>query len=243
MKKLILLFCAAVLSVSFVLSGALAEAVPVEFSGKTARYDMTGEEYEAWAEAAFKNEWWIGPRLLADYPLLIESVTELYDEVRNNSSTLEKNENYVSWHTDALKVVFDERMMGVRVWVEFGSEDRKLDMDITKNVLWHDGTLLFDLPERYAFEEISALRIDYDSWCWHTDWDHAWFHLAYDVSDGKVICRSIETEMDDGRFIVCWWMGRNSETDEMYIEGMFYDLAYDAEFTQHFDPKTGKCDD
>ena len=244
MKKLMLFFCAALLSVSLVLSGALAEAVPVEFTVKGARYDMTEDEFAAWGEQAFHaGDWWDGSRLLADYPLLTEAVMKLYDEVRNNSSTLEKNENYVSWHTDALKVVFDERMMGVRVWVEFGSEDRKLDMDITENVLWHDGELQFVLPEGYAFEEISALRISYQTECWPNSWGHAWLYLTYDVSGGKVICRSIDTEMDSGRFIICWWMGRKSDTDEMYLEGMFYDLAVDAEFSETFDLKTGKCVD
>jgi hypothetical protein len=240
-KKLIAFFCAALLSVSLMLSGTAADAVPVEFTGKTARYDMTEDQYEAWGEAAFKSDWWNGPKLLADYPLLAESVTKLYDEVRNNSSTLVKDEYYVCWHTDALKVAFDERMLGVRISVEFGSEDRKLDIDVAKSVLWHDGVLQFSLPEGYDFNEISALRIDYDSWCWQDDWDHAWFHLFYDVSNGKVICRQIDTEMDDGRFIVCWWMGRDSEkNDEMYLNGMFYDLSVDAEFSEGFDLTTGK---
>lgn len=244
MKKLMLFFCAALLSVSLVLSGALAEAVPVEFTVKGARYDMTEDEFAAWGEQAFHvGDWWDGSRLLADYPLLTEAVMKLYDEVRNNSSTLEQGEYYVSWHTDALKIAFDERMMGVRVWVEFGSEDRKLDIDATKSALWHDGTLLISLPAGYAFEDISALRIDYDTWSWPNDWGHAWFHLTYDVSGGRVICRRIDTEMDDGRFIVCWWMGRNEESDEMYLSGMFYDLAFDKEFSQGFDPMTGKSID
>ena len=130
MKKLMLFFCAALLSVSLVLSGALAEAVPVEFTVKGARYDMTEDEFAAWGEQAFHvGDWWDGSRLLADYPLLTEAVMKLYDEVRNNSSTLEQGEYYVSWHTDALKIAFDERMMGVRVWVEFGSEEQARSWD------------------------------------------------------------------------------------------------------------------
>ena len=242
-KKGILFICIVMLFVSLILPGASAGAVPVEFTGKTARYDMTAEEYAAWAETAFNSNWWNGRKLLANFPLLTESVTKLFEEVRNNSSAIWKDEGYVYWRTDALKAAYEERMLGVSIRVEFGSEDRKLDIDATKSALWHDGTLLISLPAGYAFEDISALRIDYDTWSWPNDWGHAWFHLTYDVSGGRVICRRIDTEMDDGRFIVCWWMGRNEESDEMYLSGMFYDLAFDKEFSQGFDPMTGKCID
>ena len=225
MKKGILFICIVMLFVSLILPGASAGAVPVEFTGKTARYDMTAEEYAAWAETAFNSNWWNGRKLLANFPLLTESVTKLFEEVRNNSSAIWKDEGYVYWRTDALKAAYEEPEIE------------------EKEISWKDGSVNLYFPDGYAFEDISALRIDYDTWSWPNDWGHAWFHLTYDVSGGRVICRRIDTEMDDGRFIVCWWMGRNEESDEMYLSGMFYDLAFDKEFSQGFDPATGKCID
>ena len=142
MKKLIVFLCAAVLSVSLILSCVCAEGAPAD----SARYDMSLEAYETWAENAFEkvNDWREGSKNLTGFPLQMEAVIRMLDEFKNNSSVLEKGEYYISWHSEALKVAFDERMIGITLSVEFGSEDNRLDIDVLKSVDWHNGELWFD---------------------------------------------------------------------------------------------------
>ena len=64
--------------------------------------------------------------------------------------------------------------------------------------------------------------------------------MTYDVSDDKVTARLLETEMDDGRFIVNWVLERDGEANNLSLWGLFYDIAVDAEFCEGFDPMTGK---
>ena len=78
---------------------------------------------------------------------------------------------------------------------------------------------------------------------WANHYDHAWFHLTYEISGENVICRSLDMEMDSSRFVVRWSMGRSSEDDEMYLEGQFKDRALHLEHSQHFDLTTGQCKD
>ena len=239
MKKLIVFLCAAVLSVSLIMSCVCAEGAPAD----SARYDMSLEAYETWAENAFEkvNDWREGSKNLTGFPLQMEAVIRMLDEFKNNSSVLEKGEYYISWHSEALKVAFDERMIGITLSVEFGSEDNRLDIDVLKSVDWHNGELWFDLPDGYSFEDISGIRINYYTDCWPEGLGHAWFKVAYDISDGAVISRTLETEMDDGRFIVNWYLARDEEDDHLGgLEGLFYDLAYDREFTESFNAETGE---
>lgn len=247
MKKMIVVFSVIALSVSLILSGAVAEASSIGLAEKSIRLDATAEEYEAWAGTAFSTigEWSEGSRRLDNCPLLVEPVALLFNEFRSSSSTLEKGEYNAYWHSDALKVAFDERMLGIKVTVELGNEGEKKELDVSDQVNWQGGILIIYFPEEYSFKDISALRINYDNNNWlnreFSDYTHAWFHLAYDISDGKVICKSLDTEMDDGRYIVNWVMRWDSESNDAGLHGIFYDLAVDAEFGLSFDLMTGEC--
>ncbi|MBR3428972.1 MAG: hypothetical protein IKG87_02620 [Clostridia bacterium] len=239
MKKLIAIICIIVLSISIISSGSIAETMPTGF----ARLDMSPEEYGTWAASAFGkvSEWEEGSRNLDHFPLQMESVKRLFDEFKSNTSILDKDETYVYWRSEALKVVFDERLIGATIYVEFGSEEKKMEVNVQSDADWYNGVLCFQLSDGYTFEEISALKIDYQSFGWIDGYlGYIIFCLTYDVSDGRIVSKELRTEMDDGRYIISWNLSdKYNEDKNLYLSGMFYDLAFDIEFSETFDPITG----
>ena len=244
MKKLLSVLCAfMILSALIQPCAALAGVdVPPE---NTVRFDVSYDEYQALGERLFAEVAEESDSLnhMNTFPALPESLLRLVDEFRNNSSTLEKIDNGVIWNTEALKIVYDERMLGVQAWVEFGSEEKKLEI-YESEIVGRMGTAALYLPDGYAFEDISALRIRYSTGSWLEGWFgcNALFDLTYHVSDGKVICSSAQAIMECG-YCMDWGLGRFGDDNRLILCGGFENLSTDASWCVNFDAETGELED
>ena len=94
----------------------------------TVRFDVSYDEFMALGEKLFAGVSEESDDLnhMNTVPVLPASLLRLIDEFRDNTSTLEKTEYGALWNTEALRIAYDEKMLGVQVWAEFGSEEKKL---------------------------------------------------------------------------------------------------------------------
>ena len=220
----------------------VASAETAGFTGNLIRFDVTREEYMALGAdlyGAGGDRFYAGARQMLDFPLVPECMAELLDEFLNNRSRLEKDEYTVSWYTEAMKAVYDERLIGARVSVEFSGGGKKLELNSSYDVNWREGVACFGLPEGYSFEEISGLRISYGTGDWlYEGSSNAVFELNYEVSDGKVTCREIEVIMECG-YCHAWYLHRTEE-GQVIFSLTSEDLSVDASVNAMFDAVTGK---
>ena len=233
-KKLLVLLLALMLPCAAV----AGVAVPSE---NTVRFDVSYNDYMELGEKLFAKVSEESDDLnhMRTFPVLPESLLRLIDEFRNNSSTLEKTDFGAVWNTEALRIVYDERMLGVKAWVEFGSEEKKLDLE--KEITGKAGSVNLNFPDGYAFEDISALRICYSTGSW-LDGDYsgqALFDLTCTVSDGRIIDSRAEAIMEC-MYCMSWGLGRYGDDQRLILSGGFENLATDASWYFNFDTATGE---
>ena len=208
----------------------------------TVRFDVSYDEFMALGEKLFAGVSEESDDLnhMNTFPVLPASLLRLIDEFRDNTSTLEKTEYGALWNTEALRIAYDEKMLGVQVWAEFGNEEKKLGTE-EKEINWKDGSANLYYPDGYAFEDISALRICYSTGTW-LDGDYggqALFDLTCAVSDGKIIDCHAQAIME---CIYCmdWALGRYGDDQRLILSGGFENLATDASWYFNFDTETGE---
>lgn len=239
MRKLI-----AVLLAFFLMTGMVSACAEVTEAagGNLIRFDVSEEKYlGVWSNFFTKLENDSDDlNHLNTYPVLPASMMKLLDEFRNNSSTLLNEEDYCRWHTEAARVVVDERLLGTRAWIEYGSPEKKQDIDETQIDGW-DGIVWFYPPEGYAFEDISALRINYESLFWMGGyWGNARFDLSYTVSDGKVSCDFLEVVMEFDTPCMMWRLQREADSGRLILWGSGENMATGQLWSMCFDAETGE---
>lgn len=240
MKRFLAAICIFALSAVMMPFGAVADLNVL--AGNMVRFDVSEEEFCVLGEKLFDKMADDSDDLnhLNTFPVLPELMMKLADEFGSNSSTLEKTEYSTIWRTEAAKIVYDERMLGVKVWAEFGSTEKKLEIDET-NIDGKDGTVWLILPEEYAFGEISALRIEYEPWNGgQFNFGNARFDLTYFVSDGAVICDSVEVILEYGGYCMAWWLKKTESSGRPILNGLFENLQNDAYWSGGFDMVTGE---
>ena len=241
MKKIIAVLLVLILTYCMLFSGAFAEKP--EAQGNTIRFDVSEERYWALWEN-FYEKWQNGSddlNHLYTYPIMPESTMRLLDEFRKNSSVLSMDENgCLLWYTEAAKVVYDERLLGARIWFEFGSEERRQELS-ADCIDGRNGIIRDYAGEKYPKEDISALRISYETGTWLNGyWGNAIFDLTYTVSGGRVNCETLDVIMEGGTYCMDWWMKRNNEDGSVMLSGYGENLAEDTSWSFNFDGATGE---
>ena len=227
--------------VVFGMVSVTAEVVEVP-GGNRVRFDISEEKYQAvWSNFFSKLENDSDDlNHLNTYPVLPASMMKMMDEFRNNSSTLLNEPDYFQWHTEAAKVVVDERLLGTKAWIEYGSPEKKQDIDETQ-IDGQGGIVWFYPPEGYSFEDISALRILYESGFWMGGyWGNARFDLTYSVSGGKVSCDSLEVIMEYDAPCMMWSLERDRENGRLILWGSGENMATEQTWSMSFDAETGE---
>ena len=224
----------AVLLLCCVPAGADASA------GNMLRFDDSAERVIALGEALYARAAEDSDDLnrLDTFPVLPASLMRLADEYSGQTSVLEYTEYGILWHTEAAKVIYDERLMGVQVWAESADGGSRLDVDVD-NIDGRDGVISIWLPEGYAAGNITSLHILYSA-SWISGWGNARLELVYDVSGGKAVPRYAEAIMEYAGYCMVWWLSKSDENGHMLLSLFSEYLANDSSWSGTLDLTDGK---
>lgn len=242
MKKFLTAFCILALSSVMILPcAAVSEAdVPRQ---NLFRFDDSYDDYRAFCDH-FITETSEHPDALNHlntFPALPESMLRLFDEYRNNSCALEEKEfGEILLKTEALKIAYDERMLGVKVSALFDENGEYVERNLDHDIRGMAGTASLMLPFEFCFEDMRGLRIFYYANAWPDDPDgfnstgyyHS-FEADYTVEDGRITLDYVRVSIEDG-FIMIWSFGGN------ILDISFENQTTDALYYRKFDIRTGE---
>ena len=252
MKRFVIIALSLLLSVS-VLPVAIAEQgatestnsyIQTENPQKILRLDVSSDEYVALGKTLFNeiDNDSLSLHRLDTFPLLPESIVEMTDELKNYSSSLEANDNWLYWHTEATKCAYDEHMVSVKGFAEFDGGKGYISV-YDNSIGARDGIVCFKLPEGYSLEQLESISIHYDPFTWlggDMMSDHAQFVLSYSVVDGKLNNGSVNVVTEYGGFCLVWNLYQRDADNPMTLEMSFENLSNDHMFFGKYNAETGE---